>query len=414
MDLKPSPFAPEDFPEMTALDGFRVGVAATGVKYKGRNDVLVVTMDEGTTVAGVFTKSKCPSAPVDWCRKSLSGGAARALVVNASNANAFTGIKGEETVAAVAQAAAAKLGAEPSMVFQASTGVIGEPLDPAPISSTFDSLMDPAKEDASWLDAAKTIMTTDTFAKVATASVDIDGVDVRIYGLAKGSGMIAPDMATMLSFVFTDAPIASDVLQKMLSQHVDTSFNAITVDSDTSTSDSLMLFASGAAKARGCVEITELSDERVTLFSEALSKLLTDLAKQVVQDGEGISKLISVTVTGAANDAAAKRVALSIGNSPLVKTAAAGEDANWGRVVMAVGKAGEAADRDKLSIWFGPLRLAVEGLRDPDYSEAAASAYMKNDEIDIRADLGVGDGQATIWTCDLTHGYITINGDYRS
>ncbi len=414
MDLKPSPFAPEDFPEMTALDGFRVGVAATGVKYRGRNDVLVVTMDEGTTVAGVFTKSKCPSAPVDWCRKSLSNGEARALVVNASNANAFTGIKGEQTVEAVAKAAAAKLGAEPSMVYQASTGVIGEPLDPAPITATFESLMDDTKQDASWLDAAKTIMTTDTFPKVATASVDIDGVEVRIYGMAKGSGMIAPDMATMLSFVFTDAPIAADVLQKMLSQHVDTSFNAITVDSDTSTSDTLMLFASGAAKARGCAEITQLRDDRVALFSEALAKLLIDLAKQVVQDGEGVSKVISVTVTGAANDAAAKRVALSIGNSPLVKTAAAGEDANWGRVVMAVGKAGEAADRDKLSIWFGPLRLAVEGLRDPDYSEEAASDYMKNDEIEIRADLGVGDGQATIWTCDLTHGYISINGDYRS
>ena len=414
MELKPSPFAPEDFPEMTALDGFRVGVAATGVKYRGRNDVLVVTMDEGTTVAGVFTKSKCPSAPVDWCRKSLANGVARALVVNASNANAFTGIKGEQTVEAIAKAAAAKLGAEPSMVYQASTGVIGEPLDPAPITATFESLMDDAKQDASWLDAAKTIMTTDTFPKVATASVDIDGVEVRIYGMAKGSGMIAPDMATMLSFVFTDAPIAADVLQKMLSQHVDTSFNAITVDSDTSTSDTLMLFASGAAKARGCAEITQLRDDRVALFSEALSKLLIDLAKQVVQDGEGVSKVISVTVTGAANDAAAKRVALSIGNSPLVKTAAAGEDANWGRVVMAVGKAGEAADRDKLSIWFGPLRLAVEGLRDPDYCEKAASDYMKNDEIEIRADLGVGDGQATIWTCDLTHGYISINGDYRS
>nr|WP_321443472.1 bifunctional glutamate N-acetyltransferase/amino-acid acetyltransferase ArgJ [uncultured Cohaesibacter sp.] len=414
MELKPSPFAPEDFPEMTALDGFRVGVAATGVKYRGRNDVLVVTMDEGTTVAGVFTKSKCPSAPVDWCRKSLANGVARALVVNASNANAFTGIKGEQTVEAIANAAAAKLGAEPSMVYQASTGVIGEPLDPAPITATFESLMDDAKQDASWLDAAKTIMTTDTFPKVATASVDIDGVEVRIYGMAKGSGMIAPDMATMLSFVFTDAPIAADVLQKMLSQHVDTSFNAITVDSDTSTSDTLMLFASGAAKARGCAEITQLRDDRVALFSEALSKLLIDLAKQVVQDGEGVSKVINVTVTGAANDAAAKRVALSIGNSPLVKTAAAGEDANWGRVVMAVGKAGEAADRDKLSIWFGPLRLAVEGLRDPDYSEEAASDYMKNDEIEIRADLGVGDGQATIWTCDLTHGYISINGDYRS
>lgn len=414
MDLKPSPFAPEDYPEMNALDGFRVGVAATGVKYEGRDDVLVVTMDEGTSVAGVFTKSKCPSAPVDWCRRYLSCGEARALVVNASNANAFTGSEGEKTVAVVAEAAASKLGAAPSKIFQASTGVIGEPLDPAPITATFDALMDEGKKDASWLDAAKAIMTTDTFPKAATATVDIDGIEVTLYGLAKGSGMIAPDMATMLSFVFTDAPIASDVLQSLLSEHVETSFNAITVDSDTSTSDTLMVFASGAAKARGCPEITERNDDRLALFSEALSKLLVDLAKLVVQDGEGVSKFLSITVTGAANDAAAKRVALAIGNSPLVKTAAAGEDANWGRVVMAVGKAGEAADRDKLAIWFGPMRLAVDGLRDPDYSEEAASDYMKNDEIDIRADLGVGDGEATIWTCDLTHGYISINGDYRS
>ena len=414
MDLKPSPFAPEDFPELSPLEGFRVGVAATGVKYQGRNDVLVVSMAEGTSVAGVFTKSKCPSAPVDWCKKNLAGGEARALVVNASNANAFTGSEGNKTVLATAQAAADASGAQPSEVFLASTGVIGEPLDPAPITATFEALFDDSKQDASWLEAAQAIMTTDTFAKVATATVDIDGVDVTLYGIAKGSGMIAPDMATMLSFVFTDAPIAPEVLQMLLSTHVDTSFNAITVDSDTSTSDTLMVFASGAAKARGCPEIARKNDTRIGVFSQALSALLTDLAQSVVKDGEGVSKFISISVAGAANDAAAKRVALSIGNSPLVKTAVAGEDANWGRVVMAVGKAGEAADRDKLAIWFGPMRLACNGQREPDYSEDAASDYMKNDEIDIRVELGVGDGVATVWTCDLTHGYIAINGDYRS
>ncbi|WP_373236585.1 bifunctional glutamate N-acetyltransferase/amino-acid acetyltransferase ArgJ [Cohaesibacter celericrescens] len=414
MELKPSPFAPEDLPDMGPLDGFRLGVASTGVKYQGRNDVLVVSMAEGTSVAGVFTKSKCPSAPVDWCKRHLAGGAARALVVNASNANAFTGSEGEKTVLATAQAAASVAGAQPSEIFLASTGVIGEPLDPAPITATFDALFDDGKTDASWLEAAQAIMTTDTFVKVATASVDIDGVEVTLYGIAKGSGMIAPDMATMLGFVFTDAPIGPEVLQKLLSEHVETSFNAITVDSDTSTSDTLMVFASGTAKDRGCPEILRKSDTRVALFSQALSALLTDLAKSVVKDGEGVSKFISISVSGAANDAAAKRVAMSIANSPLVKTAVAGEDANWGRVVMAVGKAGEAADRDRLAIWFGPMRLAANGQRDPDYSESAASEYMKNDEIDIRVELGVGDGLATVWTCDLTHGYITINGDYRS
>ena len=384
------------------------------MKYQGRDDLLVVAMEEGTHVAGVFTKSKCPSAPVDWCKRHLPTGSARALVVNASNANAFTGRAGEETVTAVASAAAEHLDCPVSDIFQASTGVIGEPLDPAPMTDLFPALFGADMPSASWMDAAKAIMTTDTFPKMATASLDIDGVEVTIHGIAKGSGMIAPDMATMLAFVFTDAPIAPGVLQGLLSDHVETSFNAITVDSDTSTSDTLMLFASGAAKTRGCVEISRANDHRLSLFSEALSDLLKDLAKLVVKDGEGASKFVSVTVTGAANDAAAKRVALAIGNSPLVKTAIAGEDANWGRVVMAVGKAGEAADRDALDIWFGPLRLAAKGQRDPDYSEEAASDYMQNDEIDLTVDLGVGDGQATIWTCDLTHGYISINGDYRS
>lgn len=414
MELQPSPFAPSEYPEMEALDGFRLGVAGTGVKYKDRDDVLVVAMDEGTTVAGVFTKSKCSSAPVDWCKKHLDAGSARALVVNASNANAFTGSAGEATVAAVAEAAARYVKATPAEIFQASTGVIGEPLDPAPITNTFDALLSENATSASWLDAAKAIMTTDTFPKLATAQVDIDGVEVTIHGFAKGSGMIAPDMATMLSFVFTDAPIASGVLQGLLSRHVETSFNAVTVDSDTSTSDSLMVFASGAARGRGCPEIEADDDPRLALFSQALEALLKDLAQLVVKDGEGASKFLSISVTGAESDQAAKKVALAIANSPLVKTAAAGEDANWGRVVMAVGKAGEMADRDRLAIWFGPLRLAVDGQRDPAYSEQAASDYMKNDEIEIRADLGVGDGQATVWTCDLTHGYISINGDYRS
>nr|WP_321460844.1 bifunctional glutamate N-acetyltransferase/amino-acid acetyltransferase ArgJ [uncultured Cohaesibacter sp.] len=414
MDLKPSPFAPTEYPEMEALEGFRLGVAATGVKYKGRNDLLVVEMAEGTSVAGVYTRSKCPSAPVDWCKQHLAGGKARALVVNASNANAFTGSAGVKTVEAVADAAAAICGSEPSQIFMASTGVIGEPLDPAPIAAKFPELFDAGKTDASWMEAVGAIMTTDTFPKVATASVDIDGVEVTLHGIAKGSGMIAPDMATMLGFVFTDAPVASDVLQALLSRHVDTSFNAITVDSDTSTSDTLMIFASGAARKRGCAEISQLDDPRIELFSEALCALLQDLAKMVVRDGEGASKFLTITITGAASDAAARKVALSVANSPLVKTAAAGEDANWGRVVAAVGKAGEEADRDSLAIWFGDMRLAVNGMRDPDYSEAAASAYMKGGEIEIRTDLGVGSGEATVWSCDLTHGYISINGDYRS
>lgn len=414
MELQPSPFAPTEFPDMEPLEGFRLGTAATGVKYQGRDDLLVVGMDEGTSVAGVYTKSKCTSAPVDWCKAHLSGGSARALVVNAGNANAFTGTHGLASTKATAEAAAKVAGCQPSEVFLASTGVIGEPLDPAPLVGEFDRLFDTGKQDASWQDAAAAIMTTDTFLKVATASVDIDGVAVTIHGIAKGSGMIAPDMATMLSFVFTDAPISSKALQGMLSQHVETSFNATTVDSDTSTSDTLMAFASGAAAKRGCAVIEDGSDPRLTTFSDALSALLKDLAKLVVKDGEGASKFLAITIQGAEDDKAAKTIALAVANSPLVKTAAAGEDANWGRVVAAVGKAGEAADRDKLAIWFGPLRVAVDGQRDASYSEEAASDYMRNAEIDITIDVGVGEGKATVWTCDLTKTYIAINGDYRS
>lgn len=405
-----SPLAPKSYPEMPAVPGVRFATAEAGIKYKGRTDVLLMLFDAGTTVAGVFTRSKCPSAPVDWCRQSLPSGSARALLVNSGNANAFTGKKGRETVQISADAVAATVGCRPDEVYLASTGVIGEPLDPARFTAV---LADTAARVAPgpWIDAAKAIMTTDTFPKVATRTVTIDGVAVTLDGIAKGAGMIAPDMATMLSFVATDAPIAQGVLQGLLSAAVTGSFNAITVDSDTSTSDTLLLFATGKA---AIAPVTDAADPRLEPFREALAGLLRDLSHMVVKDGEGARKFVAVTVTGAESDASAKRIALSIANSPLVKTAVAGEDANWGRVVMAVGKAGEPADRDRLAIWFGDIRVAVEGERDPSYSEAAASAEMKKDEIGIRVDIGLGAGTATVWTCDLTKEYVAINGDYRS
>ncbi|MBS1182771.1 MAG: argJ [Proteobacteria bacterium] len=406
-----SPLAPKSHPELPALDGVRFATAAAGIKYRGRTDVLLVSLDEGTEVAGVFTTSKCPSAPVDWCRANLGGGRARALMVNSGNANAFTGKKGRETVDASAAYVAAALGVPAGQVFLASTGVIGEPLDPNKFEAVLGDLS--ARLVATpWIDAARAIMTTDTFPKVVTATVDLGGVPVTINGMAKGAGMIAPDMATMLSFIFTDAPLAAPVLQDLISKGVRQSFNSITVDSDTSTSDTLLLFATG--KARGAPRITEAADPRLAAFRAALDGLLTDLAQMVVRDGEGARKFIEVNVTGAVDDASAKRIAFSIANSPLVKTAVAGEDANWGRVVMAVGKAGEPADRDRLAIYFGGIRVAVNGERDPDYSEDAASAAMRKDEIVIRADIGLGEGRATVWTCDLTKEYVAINGDYRS
>ncbi len=405
-----SPLAPKSYPEMPAVPGVRFATAEAGIKYKGRTDVLLMLFDAGTTVAGVFTRSKCPSAPVDWCRQSLPAGSARALLVNSGNANAFTGRKGRETVQISAEAVAATIGCRPDEVYLASTGVIGEPLDPARFTAV---LADTAARVAPgpWIEAAKAIMTTDTFPKVATRTVMIDGVAVTIDGIAKGAGMIAPDMATMLSFVATDAPVAQSVLQGLLSAAVTGSFNAITVDSDTSTSDTLLIFATGKA---AIAPITEAADPRLEPFRAALAALLRDLSHMVVKDGEGARKFVAVTVTGAESDASAKRIALSIANSPLVKTAVAGEDANWGRVVMAVGKAGEPADRDRLAIWFGDIRVAVAGERDPSYSEDAASAEMKKDEIRIRADIGLGAGTATVWTCDLTKEYVAINGDYRS
>ncbi len=408
-----SPLAPKKYPKMPAIEGVRMATAEAGIKYKGRTDLLAMVFDAGTAVAGVFTRSKCPSAPVDFCRQNLPGGQARVLVVNSGNANAFTGRKGRETTSATGKAAAKAAGCTEGEVFLASTGVIGEPLDPAGFTHLLDALVRDARPDL-WKEAASAIMTTDTYPKVATATVKLGGVDVTINGIAKGAGMIAPDMATMLSFIATDAPVAAPVLQALLSGGTAKTFNAITVDSDTSTSDTLMLFATGAAAKRGAPAIDDVKDPRLSAFKRALGKILKSLALQVVRDGEGARKQIEIAVEGARSARSARRIALAIANSPLVKTAVAGEDANWGRVVMAVGKAGEPADRDRLSIWFGDNRLAHEGERDGSYSEEATSEYMKRDEIAIRVDLGIGRGRATVWTCDLTKEYVTINGDYRS
>jgi glutamate N-acetyltransferase/amino-acid N-acetyltransferase len=408
-----SPLAPKSYPDMPAVEGVRFATGAAGIRFKDRTDVLLVLMSEGTQAAGVFTKSKCPSAPVDWCRAKLKKGRARGLVVNSGNANAFTGKRGVDSVRFAAKLAAQATGARENEIFLASTGVIGEPLDAGKFDGVLEKLASEATPDR-WLDAARAIMTTDTFPKLASATAEIGGVEVTIGGFAKGAGMIAPDMATMLSFVFTDAPIDAPVLQKMLSKSVEGSFNAITIDSDTSTSDTLMLFATGAAEARGAPRIPSAGDHQLAHFKRALDSVLLDLAQQVVRDGEGARKFVEVQVEGAASDKAAKRIALSIANSPLVKTAIAGEDANWGRIVMAVGKAGEKAKRDRLSIYFGDVRVAHKGLRDPDYDEAKASAVMKRDKIDLRVDLKIGKGHATVWTCDLTKEYVAINGDYRS
>jgi glutamate N-acetyltransferase/amino-acid N-acetyltransferase len=408
-----SPLAPKLFPALPSLEGVRIATAEAGIRYRNRTDVLYVTLPKDTAVAGVFTRSKCPSAPVDWCRRNLAKGVARALVVNSGNANAFTGRKGADAVKLTADIAAEAAGCRASQVFIASTGVIGEPLDATKFQGVLEACERKAKPNA-WLDAARAIMTTDTFPKVATRTALLGGVEVTLNGIAKGAGMIAPDMATMLSFVFTDAPIAAPVLQALLRKGADRSFNCVTVDSDTSTSDTLLFFATGTAARNGAPAISLPSDRRLKEFRGALEGLLCDLAQQVARDGEGARKLVTVKVTGATGATSAKRIAMAIANSPLVKTAVAGEDANWGRVVMAVGKAGEPAERDKLAICFGDIRVAVKGARDPNYDEARTSAYMKGDEITIRVDLGLGRGEATIWTCDLTKAYVEINGDYRS
>lgn len=411
--MKISPLAPKNPPTLPPMEGVRIATAQAGIKYAGRTDLMLMVFDQPASVAGVFTKSKCASAPVDWCRDLISRSAepkASAVVVNAGNANAFTGVKGAEATRVTAEAAAAACSCEPDKVYLASTGVIGEPLDAGAFSGRLAAMQVEAQGD-DWQSAAEAIMTTDTYAKLATAEFEIDGTTCRVNGIAKGSGMIAPDMATMLSFVVTDAPVAPDMLQSLLSELTEGSFNAVTVDSDTSTSDTVLLFATGQA------EVAELSADdadRAASLKAALKDVLQDLALQIVRDGEGATKQVEIRVQGADSDQSAKKIALSIANSPLVKTAIAGEDANWGRVVMAVGKAGEPADRDLLAISFGTIRVAVNGERDPDYDEDAVSAVMKEDEITITVDIGLGDGQSRVWTCDLTKEYVAINGDYRS
>ena len=405
-----SPLAPKTTPSLPPIGGVRLATAEAGIRYKGRTDVLLVLLEEGTAVAGVFTRSRCPSAAVDWCRDNLGNGTARAVVVNSGNANAFTGLKGRESTKLTAEIAAKAAGCRPEEIMLASTGVIGEPLDGTKFEGVLADCASRTTDDA-WLDAARAIMTTDTFPKVATRTAEIDGVTVTINGMAKGAGMIAPDMATMLSFCFTDAAIAAPALQEMLAAGAAKSFNCCTVDGDTSTSDTLLLFATGKASHR---RIERADDPALASFREALDDLFCDLAQQVARDGEGARKLVTVRVKSAESDASAHRIAMSIANSPLVKTAVAGEDANWGRVVMAVGKAGEPADRDRLAIWFGDIRVAHEGARDPAYDEAETSAVMKKDEVTITIDLGLGRGEARVWTCDLTKAYVEINGDYRS
>ena len=413
MSVSVSPLAPKSYPAMPAIDGVRMATAAAGIKYKNRTDVLLMVFDRPASVAGVFTRSKCPSAPVDFCRANLPHGVARAVVVNSGNANAFTGLKGKAATTLTAKSAAEAVGCGENVVYLASTGVIGEPLDATKFAGVLGAMQKDATGDF-WTEAAKAIMTTDTYPKVATRTAEIEGVKVTINGIAKGAGMIAPDMATMLSFVVTDAAIDPQVLQVLLAQGVGPTFNSVTVDSDTSTSDTLLLFATGAAADQGQRKIETPDDPHLAGFRIALNDLLKDLALQVVRDGEGARKMVAVTITGAESDLSAKRIALSVANSPLVKTAVAGEDANWGRVVMAVGKAGEPADRDRLAIWFGDVRVAVHGERDPAYSEEATTAVMEQEDIAIRVDLGLGEGTATVWTCDLTKEYVAINGDYRS
>jgi glutamate N-acetyltransferase/amino-acid N-acetyltransferase len=392
-------------PDLPPMAGIRLGAAEAGIRYKGRIDLVLAEFSAGTSVAGVFTQNKCPGAPVDWCRAALAGGQARALVVNAGNANVFTGEAGRAACRATAEAASALIGCDPEAVFLASTGVIGEQLPVGRIVSALPALH-ASLSDAAWAQAARGIMTTDTFPKASTRTATLGGHRVRISGIAKGSGMIAPDMATMLCFVFTDAALPAPVLQRLLAAGTARSFNRTTVDSDTSTSDTLLLFATGAAGNDPAADTAS--------FAEALDAVLLDLAQLVVRDGEGAQKFIRVAVSGAVDDGSARRVALAVANSPLVKTAIAGEDANWGRIVMAVGKAGEPADRDRLSVSVGGVWMARAGSVVDGYDEAPVVAHMRGRDIDIGIDLGLGEGRCAVWTCDLTHGYIDINGSYRS
>ena len=413
-----SPLAPRKIVTLPPIAGVTLATGAAGVRYKGRDDVLVAVLAPGTTVAGAFTASKMPGVPVDLARESLAGGGkagprARALVVNAGNANVFTGKAGRAAAENVAQAAAKLCDGKARDIYMASTGVIGEPFPGEKVEAVLPGLWRAAKGDSdAWAKAARAIMTTDTFPKTATRTADIGGVKVTINGIAKGSGMIAPDMATMLSFLFTDAALPSDVLQTLLVLGVRDTFNATTVDSDTSTSDTVLLFATGQGAKHDT--ITRAGDARLRDFRTQLHTLMDDLARQVVRDGEGATKFVTVQVTGATSAKAARVIALSIANSPLVKTALAASDANWGRIVAAVGKSGEEADRDKLVVRLAGHVVAEKGQRAKSYDEAVISKAMKAPEILIEVDVGVGTGRATIYTCDLTHGYISLNGSYRS
>ena len=405
-----SPLAPARFPDLPPIPGVDLASAHCGIRYKERMDLMLAVVAPGSTVAGVFTRSLTPGAPIDWCRRALKRGKARAIVVNSGNANVFTGKRGRDAVSQTVAAAAKVFDCDPREVFVSSTGVIGEPLPAEKIVAVLPSAAASARSDA-WEEAARAIMTTDTFPKGATRSVDILGTRVTINGIAKGSGMIAPDMGTMLAYVFTDAAIVASALQPMLTAGNDRSFNSITVDGDTSTSDTLLLVATGKAGHR---RITRAADPALGAFRRALDDVLIDLAQQIVRDGEGAEKFVTIEVSGAASAAAARRVGLAIGNSPLVKTAIAAGDANWGRIVMAVGKAGEKADRDRLSIAVGGVPIAENGGPVPGYDEAPVARHMAGRDIRLAVDLGVGRGRWTVWTCDLTHRYIDINGSYRS
>jgi glutamate N-acetyltransferase / amino-acid N-acetyltransferase len=404
-----SPLAPDSFPALPDIAGVTRRVARAQYKTWDRCDLTYVELTPGTTVAGVFTRNICCSSEVELGREQIKGGKGRALIVNAGNSNAFTGYRGREAVEQIMTQVAGHLGCDANEVFVSSTGVIGVPLPKDKARAGVDAALTAGP--CSWEAAAETIGTTDTFAKGAGASAIVGGQTVQIAGIVKGSGMIAPDMATMLGYIFTDAAVAPALLQEMLSEATSGSFNSITVDSDTSTSDTVLLFATGQA---GNPLLTSRDDAGADALYAAICSVALDLAQQVVRDGEGASKFIEIQVTGAASDDSAKRVALAIANSPLVKTAIAGEDANWGRVVMAVGKAGEPADRDKLAIRFGDHWVAKDGLPVDGYDEAPVAAHLQGQNIRVGADLGLGEGRATVWTCDLTHGYISINADYRS
>jgi glutamate N-acetyltransferase / amino-acid N-acetyltransferase len=409
--MKVSPFAPKKLPSVPAIAGVRFATAEAGIKYKNRVDLLLAKFDEGTAVAGVFTRSKTASAAVDCCRAHLTGGRARALVVNAGNSNAFTGRAGAAAVDATVAAAAKAIGCPAGAVFVASTGVIGQPLDAGKITPHLPAMAKAARPDA-WEPAARAIMTTDTFPKLTTRTVEIGGETVTLAGMAKGAGMIQPDLATMFAFVFTDAAVEPAVLQAMLANGADKTLNCISIDSDTSTSDTVLAFATGKTKAP---LITSATSAAGKAFAAALDATLHDLAQQIVRDGEGLTKVMSITVTGAENDMAARKIGFSIANSPLFKTALAGNDPNWGRIVMAVGKSGEMVDRDRLGIRFGnDILVAADGGVHPSYTEAAGAAYFKGAELALTVEIGLGNGHATVWTCDLTADYVAINADYRS